>query len=38
MTEVKFTIDIETDMMTIAKGVADSNCLDGGAEGTDCPA
>ena len=28
MTEVKFTIDIETDMMTIAKGVADSNCLD----------
>lgn len=28
MTEVKFTIDIETDMMTIAKGVADNNCKD----------
>ena len=28
MTEVKFTIDIETDMMTIAKGIAENNCLD----------
>ena len=26
MTEVKFTIDIETDMMTIAKGVVENNC------------
>lgn len=26
MTEVKFTIDIENDMMTIAKGVVENNC------------
>lgn len=28
MTEVKFNIDIETDMMSIAQSIADNNCLD----------